>query len=320
MVATISPTTLAELRRKGERVTLIDVRTPAEFGDLHVDFAHNIPLDRLDVQAVRSLAAAGPVYFVCKSGTRSQRACEQLIAAGIEDVVSVAGGTAACEAAGVPVIRGRKAMSLERQVRIAAGALVAVGAALAAFGPAGSVNWRAIGAGLAGFVGCGLVFAGITDTCGMAMLIARMPWNQAAGGTGCRTAGTCSRAVLLGFLLGATSGIASAEHTKDSLDAVKQAVRERKAVLIDVREPDEWEAGHLAGAGLLPSTALERGMAPDELAKILPKDKIVYCYCLAGGRSAEAASMLKPLGYDVRALKAGYPQLVKAGFPAVVGK
>ena len=315
MVATISPATLADLRRKGEKVTLIDVRTPAEFGEVHVDFAHNIPLDRLDTQAVKAVAGDGPLYFVCKSGTRSQKACEKLIAAGIKDVVSVEGGTVACEAAGVPVVRGRKVMSLERQVRIAAGALVAIGAALAAFGTEAPVNWQAIGAGLAGFVGCGLVFAGITDTCGMAMLIARMPWNQT-----CRTATTCSRAILLGLVLGAAAGTAVAEHTKDSLDAVKQAVQEQKAVIIDVREPEEWQEGHLAGAGLLPLSVLERGMPPQELAKILPKDKIIYCYCLAGGRCAEAASMLKPLGYDVRAIKPGYPQLVKAGFPAVVGK
>jgi rhodanese-related sulfurtransferase len=315
MVATISPTTLVDLRRKGEKVTLIDVRTPAEFGEVHVDFAHNIPLDRLDTQAVKAVAGDGPLYFVCKSGTRSQKACEKLIAAGLSDVISVEGGTAACEAAGVPVIRGKKAMSLERQVRIAAGALVAIGAALAAFGPEAPVNWQAIGAGLAGFVGCGLVFAGITDTCGMAMLIARMPWNQA-----CRTATTCSRAILLGLVLGAAAGTAVAEHTKDSLDVVKQAVQEQKAVIIDVREPEEWQEGHLAGAGLLPLSALERGVPPQELAKILPKDKIIYCYCLAGGRCAEAAAMLKPLGYDVRAIKPGYPQLVKAGFPAVVGK
>jgi rhodanese-related sulfurtransferase len=319
MVATISPTTLVDLRRKGDKFTLIDVRTPAEFGEVHVDFAHNIPLDRLDAKAVTSLCGDGAVYFVCKSGSRSQKACEKLLAAGLKGVGSVEGGTAACEAAGVPVVRGRKVMSLERQVRIAAGALVAVGAALAAFGPEAPVNWQAIGAGLAGFVGCGLVFAGITDTCGMAMLIARMPWNQVSGG-GCHTVTTCSRAALLGLVLGAVSGTAVAEHTKDSLDAVKQAVQEQKAVIIDVREPDEWQEGHLAGAGLLPLSVLERGVPPQELAKILPKDKIIYCYCLAGGRCAEAASMLKPLGYDVRAIKPGYPQLVKAGFPAVVGK
>ena len=319
MVATISPTTLADLRRKGDKLTLIDVRTPAEFGEVHVDFAHNIPLDRLDLQSVKAVAGDGPVYFVCKSGTRSQKACEKLLAAGIRDVVSVEGGTAACEAAGVPVVRGRKVMSLERQVRIAAGALVAIGAALAGFGPEAPVNWQAIGAGLAGFVGCGLVFAGITDTCGMAMLIARMPWNQASGGA-CRTATTCSRAILLGLVLGVASGTAVAEHTKDSLDVVKQAVAQQKAVIIDVREQEEWQQGHLAGAGLLPLSVLERGVPPQELAKILPKDKIIYCYCLAGGRCEEAAAMLKPLGYDVRAIKPGYPQLVKAGFPAVVGK
>ena len=319
MIATISPTKLADLRRKGDKVTLIDVRTPAEFGEVHVDFARNIPLDRLDLQAVKAVAGDGPVYFVCKSGTRSQKACEKLIGAGLKDVVSVEGGTTACEAAGVPVIRGRKVMSLERQVRIAAGALVAIGAALAAFGPEAPVNWQAIGAGLAGFVGCGLVFAGVTDTCGMAMLIARMPWNQASGG-GCRTATTCSRAVLLGLVLGAISGTAIAEHTKDSLDVVKQAVAQQKAVIVDVREPDEWQEGHIADASLLPLSAIERGVPPQELATILPKDKIIYCYCLAGGRCMEAADRLKPLGYDVRALKPGYPQLVKAGFPAVVGK
>ena len=186
MVATISPTMLADLRRKGEKVTLIDVRTPAEFGEVHVEFAHNIPLDRLDAKAVAAVSGDGPFYFVCKSGGRSQKACEKLLAAGLKDVVSVEGGTAACEAAGVPVVRGREVMSLERQVRIAAGSLVAVGAALAAFGP--DPMWQRIGAGLAGFVGCGLVFAGITDTCGMAMLIARMPWNQRSGASG-----SCSR-------------------------------------------------------------------------------------------------------------------------------
>ena len=189
MVATISPRSLADLRRQGGGVTLIDVRTPAEYGEVHVDHARNIPLDRLDPRAIAAEHGvnAAPIYFVCKSGGRSQKACEQMIAAGVQNVVSVEGGTAGCEAAGIEVVRsGRKVMSLERQVRIAAGALVAIGAALAAFGP--DPTWQRIGAGLAGFVGCGLVFAGITDTCGMGMLIARMPWNQA-----CRSATTCSR-------------------------------------------------------------------------------------------------------------------------------
>jgi rhodanese-related sulfurtransferase len=313
MVATISPAMLADLRRRGEKLTLIDVRTPAEFGEVHVDFAHNIPLDRLDPKEVAAIRGAGPVYFVCKSGGRSQKACEKLLAAGMADVVSVEGGTAACEAAGVPVVRGRKAMSLERQVRIAAGSLVAIGAALAAFGP--DAMWRQIGAGLAGFVGCGLVFAGVTDTCGMAMLLARMPWNQAG-----RAAASCARAAVLGLLLAGSAGTAWAQHTSDPLDTVQQSVAQQKAVIVDVREPEEWQEGHLAAARLVPLSVLERGANPQELAKVLPKDKVIYCYCLAGGRCLEAAAILKPLGYDVRPLKPGYPQLVKAGFPTAVGR
>jgi rhodanese-related sulfurtransferase len=314
MVATISPTQLADLRRRGESVTLIDVRTPAEYGEVHVEGARNVPLDRLDPQDVAAAhGGRGPLYFICRSGGRSAKACEKLLAAGIADVVSIEGGTSACETAGLPVIRGKKAMSLERQVRIAAGTLVAIGAALGAFGP--DETWRSIGLGLAGFVGAGLVFAGITDTCGMAMLIARMPWNQA-----CRSATTCSRAVLMALVVGAVAGPALADHTRDSLDTVRQAVAEQKAVIVDVREPEEWQEGHLSGARLLPLSALEKGVAPQDLARILPKDKIIYCHCLMGGRCVEAAEILRPLGYDVRPLKPGYPTLVKAGFPAVVGR
>jgi rhodanese-related sulfurtransferase len=313
MVATISPASLADLRRRGEKVTLIDVRTPAEFGEVHVEFAHNVPLDRLGPEDVTKAAAAGPVYFVCRSGGRSQKACEKLLAAGLRDMVSVEGGTAACEAAGLPVVRGRKAMSLERQVRIAAGALVAIGAALAAFGP--DDTWRQIGAGLAGFIGCGLVFAGVTDTCGMAMLIARMPWNQAG-----RTGSTCARALLAVVVACGLAGAARAEHTKDSLDTVKKSLAENKAVLVDVREPEEWAEGHVRGATLLPLSRLEQGVKPEDVAGILPKDRIIYCHCLAGGRCLDAAAILQPMGYDVRPLKPGYPQLAKAGFPTATGR
>lgn len=313
MAATVAPTTLADLRRRGETITLIDVRTPAEYGEVHVDFARNVPLDRLNPTDVAGLAGDGPVYFVCKSGTRSQKACEKMLAAGIDKVVSVEGGTVACEAAGLPVIRGRKVMSLERQVRIAAGTLVAIGAALAAFGP--DASWKAVGAGLAGFVGCGLVFAGLTDTCGMAMLIARMPWNQA-----CRSATTCASRLILAVLLAAAgAATGSAQHTQDSLDAVKAAVTEQKAVLVDVREADEWQKGHVAGARFVPLSSLERGVDADQLARSIPKGTIIYTYCMVGGRSAASARFFRALGYDVRPLKQGYPELVRSGFPAASG-
>jgi rhodanese-related sulfurtransferase len=95
---------------------------------------------------------------------------------------------------------------------------------------------------------------------------------------------------------------------------------EKKAILVDVREPEEWEEGHVAGARLVPLSVLEKGVNPQELARVLPKDKIIYCHCLAGGRCMDAAAILKPLGYDVRALKPGYPQLEKAGFPTAKGR
>ena len=176
MVATISPSTLSDLIRRGEGVVLIDVRTPAEFGEVHVEIARNVPLDRLDTKDFAETSGKAPVYFICKSGGRSHKACEKMIAAGITNVVSIEGGTAACEANGVAVVRGRKSMSLERQVRVCAGSLVAIGVAVGYF--SSDPLWRSVGLGLAGFIGCGLVLAGITDTCGMGMLIAKMPWNQ----------------------------------------------------------------------------------------------------------------------------------------------
>jgi len=83
----------------------------------------------------------------------------------------------ACVEAGLPVVRGKKAISLERQVRIAAGSLVLLGAVLGSF-----VHPAFIG--LSAFVGAGLAFSGITDTCGMGMILARMPWNQVKEATG----------------------------------------------------------------------------------------------------------------------------------------
>lgn len=313
MVATISPSSLADLRRRGDGVTLIDVRTPAEYDEVHVEGARNIPLDRLDPRAIAAEHAGktgGPLYFVCKSGGRSQKACEQMIAAGVNDVVSVEGGTSACEAAGLKVARsGRKVMSLDRQVRICAGGLVVLGAVLGHFvNPA----WHALSA----FIGAGLVFAGVTDTCGMAMMLAKMPWNQVRGAAAC-----CARAVMVAMVLGSAAGVAvAAEHTKDSLESVQQAVADQKAVLVDVREPEEWNEGHLSGARSLPLSVLEKGVKPDALANLLPKTKIIYVHCLAGGRCLEAADILAPLGYDVRPLKPGYKALVTAGFPAVVGQ
>jgi rhodanese-related sulfurtransferase len=187
MIATITPQELDSRRQAGQPVELIDVRTPAEFQEVHVPFARNVPLERFDPQSVRVQRGGGTLYVICRSGSRGKQACERLVAAGLDDVVNVEGGTLAWDAAGLPVVRGQKAISLERQVRIAAGTLVLIGAALGFFvHPA----WI----GLAAFVGAGLVFAGVTDTCGMALLLARMPWNQVAGPCADKSAAPASSA------------------------------------------------------------------------------------------------------------------------------
>ena len=178
MVQTILSQAFVDLFRRSGPVTLIDVRTPAEFEEVHVDGAHNIPLDEIDPAAIRNTYhnTNGPIYFICRSGGRSKQACEKMLAFGIENVISIDGGTAGCELAGIPVHRGKRMISLERQVRITAGLLVAVGAALSAFGP--DATSKLLGASMAGLVGCGLAFAGMTDTCGMAVVLSKMPWNR----------------------------------------------------------------------------------------------------------------------------------------------
>lgn len=172
-VPSITPRELHELHNTGQTVELIDVRTPAEFREVHVPFARNVPLDRLEPStlAAERHDTDQPLYVICRSGSRARQACEKLTAAGFTGAVSVEGGTQAWEQAGFPVVRGERTISLERQVRIAAGLLVLIGSALGAFV---SPWWIA----LAAFVGAGLVFAGVTDTCGMGLLLARMPWNQ----------------------------------------------------------------------------------------------------------------------------------------------
>jgi phage shock protein E len=116
--------------------------------------------------------------------------------------------------------------------------------------------------------------------------------------------------LLVGCALLLRVDLPAAEHTKDSLDDVKKNITDNKAVLVDVREQAEWEDGHLDGAVLVPLSDLKKG----EKADSLPKDRIVYAHCASGKRCLAAADILKKQGYDVRPLKAGYIDLVKAGF------
>lgn len=167
----ISPAELKALCEQGA-VELIDVRTPVEFGEVHVKGATNVPLDQLD-PATDTGDKSRPVYVICRSGTRGQKGCEKLLAAGFTNVINVDGGTQGCVQAGLPLVRGKKVMSLERQVRVAAGGIALTGSVLAlAVHP-----WFA---GIPAFIGAGLVFAGLSDWCGMGLLLAKMPWNRRA--------------------------------------------------------------------------------------------------------------------------------------------
>jgi rhodanese-related sulfurtransferase len=173
-ILTITPQEFAQRCQGGKKLEVVDVRTPVEFREVHLEVARNIPLDQLDPAQVgrsRTGSSDEPLYVICRSGSRGSQACEKLVKAGVTNVINIEGGTMACVAAGLPVVRGQKAMSLERQVRIAAGALVFLGAALGWLVHPGFI-------GLSAFVGAGLVFAGVTDTCGMGLIIARMPWNK----------------------------------------------------------------------------------------------------------------------------------------------
>ncbi len=175
----ISPKQLCELNNQSP-VDLIDVRTPAEFGDTRATCARNVPLDVLDprsLMAARNGDAQRPLYVICKSGSRSSQACKKMIDAGFSNVVNVDGGTNAWVAAGLPVTRGKKAISIDRQMRMLAGTIALLGIALSYVDP--------LFLGLTAFVGAGLVFAGLTDYCPMMHMLSKMPWNQAKDGGSC---------------------------------------------------------------------------------------------------------------------------------------
>ena len=169
----ISPAALSAVVGAGKAHNFLDVRTPPEYASAHVPGARLIPLDELNVEEFLAGHKPGtPVYVLCQAGGRAARAIEKFERAGCADCVLVEGGTDAWINAGLPVHRGaRPVLPLMRQVQIVAGSLSALGALLALL----VSPWFAV---LPLFIGCGLLFAGITGTCGMALLLARMPWNQ----------------------------------------------------------------------------------------------------------------------------------------------
>ena len=164
----ISPRELAEQLANG-RISVIDVREPIEFASGHIAGSLNVPLSRL----TEAELPPGPLALVCQSGNRSQQGCQRLRhQAGHPRLLDLDGGIPAWQRAGLPLQRQRHApLPLMQQVQIAAGSLILLGLTLSqTVAPA----WIA----LTWFVGAGLTFAGLTGFCGMARLLAAMPWNR----------------------------------------------------------------------------------------------------------------------------------------------
>lgn len=181
--ATVSAADFSALLSKGTPISVLDVRTPAEFSECHVEGAKLAPLDVLDPKkAANALKpeAGAPIYLLCKGGTRAAKAAEKFIAAGIPNVCVVTGGTDACVTAGLPVARGAKAgMPIEAQVRLFAGGLILAFWLLARFVHPGFTY-------LVLFMAAGLIFSAVSGICGMGILLGKAPWNQSKDADSCR--------------------------------------------------------------------------------------------------------------------------------------
>lgn len=186
MQSSISASELSSLLNSAPPLNLIDVRTPAEFAEVHVRGAKNVPLSECDEATLVGFGfdKSKPLYVLCKSGGRAKMACGKLAGDGFSQVILVEGGTNACIEQGVNLIRGGlKVISIEQQIRVIAGAVILV----SLFG------WMLVSSAfllLAAFVGAGLIFSGLTGICGLAMLLEKMPWNKcgkAACGNSCST-------------------------------------------------------------------------------------------------------------------------------------
>ncbi len=179
MAAQMKKIQASELKKilSGGSVEMIDVREPVEFQAEKIEGAKNIPLSSFE-KKTSEIAKEKAVYLLCRGGNRACQAAEKLGNLGYENVFVIEGGLEACKQQGIPVTAGvTNVWALDRQVRFSAGLLVLAGIILSwLFHP----GWM----GLSAFVGAGLVFSGVTNTCGMGMMLAKMPWNQ-TGASSC---------------------------------------------------------------------------------------------------------------------------------------
>jgi glyoxylase-like metal-dependent hydrolase (beta-lactamase superfamily II)/rhodanese-related sulfurtransferase len=190
---------LATALARADAPLVVDVRFPAEYGALHLEPSVSIPLDEI-ARRRTELPHDRELVLVCRTGARARLAAAQL--AGYRTRV-LEGGLVAWREAGHPVVEGKAHMSLERQVRVAAGTLACLGGVLAvAVSP-----WFGL---VPAFIGAGLVYAGITDRCGMAMMLARLPYNRRRGEAS--PAGTCAAPIVAGTCAAPIANVPSVEE------------------------------------------------------------------------------------------------------------
>jgi rhodanese-related sulfurtransferase len=170
----VDAATIAELLEKHEPVKILDVRTPAEFESVHIPGSYNVPLDLLSEHREElESTLRSPAVLVCRSGNRAEQAANLLRQTNLSNVHILEGGITAWQSSGKPINRGQQRWSLERQVRGVAGTLVLAGVI-------GGLLFRKPVSLLAGGVGAGLTISALTDTCTMARLLMKLPYNRGA--------------------------------------------------------------------------------------------------------------------------------------------
>lgn len=172
MPVVVTANELAEHLETRSDVTVLDVRTPAEYESSHIPGSYNVPLDTLGEHAGElASAVGGPVVLVCRSGMRAQQAEQTLQGTSLQRMHVLDGGLSAWEAASLPINRGKQRWSMERQVRGVAGAVALAGAVTSL------IAWRPAAAVSAG-IGGGLLVSALTDSCTMAKALSKLPYNQ----------------------------------------------------------------------------------------------------------------------------------------------
>lgn len=168
---TVDTVRARELVNADPSTRIIDVRTPGEFATAHIPGSHNVPLDLLrSRRAELNGSHADPLLLVCASGARAEQARGFLVEAGLGTPTVLSGGIIAWEQQDAPIVRGAAKWAMERQVRLVAGSIVLTGVLGSVFAP--RLKWLAAG------IGGGLTFSALTNTCGMARLLALLPYNR----------------------------------------------------------------------------------------------------------------------------------------------